>query len=435
MKVIVLCAGKNKEHHGFPEYNNIPKCLYHKDGKQLLENIIRSFQEAGLDDIRIIAGWKQDKVIKYCNDNNLNVQFIENPIWDTDALESIRVGIRDIDENTGFIVIFGDTLIDKNYIQRLMKLEGNVWGGHPHFIKIEAMSGIDFIKVLDSCKDASKRPLNSGWRIADVWKCCKGKIHPKIFEHTFDVDHYNQTDEYNEDMKIADSTEDRRTLFGDSWRNVRYPVFKELPEKYKINLSIEAKEAWDIIAPRWIDNWLNRELEEWQIEERNSFTRYLKDNDTILILGSGPGVNLRYFKNNGLNVVGIDLSKVMLECIKDELIVYGDIVNLPFKDNTFDGIWCCSTLKYFPYSILTKILIEVKRILKEDGYAFLGFEDGTGNRINNKFSIDMVEYLYSEERLRKYFNDLSLEVLEIQLYTEWSTDYINFIIKKREETW
>jgi|GEM_PF-821254 len=45
----------------------------------------------------------------------------------------------------------------------------------------------------------------------------------------------------------------------------------------------------------------------------------------------------------------------------------------PFKDSSFDGIFCTGTLHLFPKGILRKIISEIGRVLKPNGRVFIDF--------------------------------------------------------------
>ena len=119
--------------------------------------------------------------------------------------------------------------------------------------------------------------------------------------------------------------------------------------------------------------------------------------DHILEVGFGPGIAIEHLAaltTQGY-IVGIDFSHAMvraarkrnLEAIKAGRVSlhYGDVINLPFGDNTFDKALGVHTLYFWSDPI--SALAEIKRVIKPGGVLALtilpkeqwpGSETGTG---------------------------------------------------------
>ena len=113
--------------------------------------------------------------------------------------------------------------------------------------------------------------------------------------------------------------------------------------------------------------------------------------------GCGAGRSTVFLKGLGLDVIGVDISKDMLEQTKTldkdgeyRLITSG---NLPFDDESFDIIF--SSFVFLEVSSLNeieKILMEMKRVLKKDGiivFVTSSMEAPRGNWVS--FSYDFPE--------------------------------------------
>jgi len=101
-------------------------------------------------------------------------------------------------------------------------------------------------------------------------------------------------------------------------------------------------------------------------------TGMLSKNAKILEIGSGKGNMLRYLKNEGCQVTGIDANKEYIDFGKKELgveitMMSGD--QLEFNDNSFDIVMSFDVLEHIPNS--DKHLEEVRRVLKPGGYYLL----------------------------------------------------------------
>ena len=97
----------------------------------------------------------------------------------------------------------------------------------------------------------------------------------------------------------------------------------------------------------------------------------LHSDGLYLDLGGGRGRLKELYTNTSFNVVVGDISLAMMKTGKDSPIstcyIQMDAFRIPFKENTFDGIF---SLLGDPYS-LPDVFEEVLRILKLDGFFFL----------------------------------------------------------------
>lgn len=92
----------------------------------------------------------------------------------------------------------------------------------------------------------------------------------------------------------------------------------------------------------------------------------------ILDLGCGEGTECAILteKTDAL-VIGIDYSaRINRQLVERCPFVYGDATALPFKDGAFDGIYSYHVLEHIPDP--GKALRELHRILKPEGYLFIG---------------------------------------------------------------
>jgi ubiquinone/menaquinone biosynthesis C-methylase UbiE len=118
------------------------------------------------------------------------------------------------------------------------------------------------------------------------------------------------------------------------------------------------------------------------INESKKFLSYLKKNKLILDIGCGPGRDAKIFTDYGLKVVGIDLSKQMIEAAsnraKNAKFHVMDIRKLYFNDNSFDGIWASASFLHIPKRDIFKGLKEVHRVLKNKGIFYISLKEGKG---------------------------------------------------------
>ena len=98
-------------------------------------------------------------------------------------------------------------------------------------------------------------------------------------------------------------------------------------------------------------------------------------------VGTGRMIPTVLSSNKQIEYVGLDSSKTMLNSIKrrsNVKLIKGDATKLPFKDNTFDVVFTFHLLWHLPKDVQVKIVNEMKRVCKKDGFIVLDI-------INNDF--------------------------------------------------
>ena len=97
-------------------------------------------------------------------------------------------------------------------------------------------------------------------------------------------------------------------------------------------------------------------------------------------VGCGPGIMLLDLKAKGYDVIGLDISKNMLEKARDIFLRLGaeipnmavaDIECLPFRREVFDLIVCAGVIEYLDRD--DKALTEISRTLKTGGLTMITF--------------------------------------------------------------
>lgn len=103
----------------------------------------------------------------------------------------------------------------------------------------------------------------------------------------------------------------------------------------------------------------------------------LKAGDTFLEIGCGPMFLGQALARRGLSVIGVDFSRTALEIaekmfqesgLTNYRLIYGDITNLPLKDNSVDFIYGGGVIEHFDHP--RSIIKGMHRVLKNEGWAF-----------------------------------------------------------------
>jgi len=102
---------------------------------------------------------------------------------------------------------------------------------------------------------------------------------------------------------------------------------------------------------------------------KNLFKRFKKielpENAKILDVGCGSGTLARFWKEQGYDVTGVDISDESLEKTRQKGVhcIKGDVTKrLPFEDDTFDLVYSDGLLEHFTDS--TPVLKEIFRVSK-----------------------------------------------------------------------
>jgi len=107
-----------------------------------------------------------------------------------------------------------------------------------------------------------------------------------------------------------------------------------------------------------------------------ALTDYIKEGDKVLDLGCGNGYFYDEVINKRADYTGADVSENQLKVCKrlhpDAHLVLTEPLKLSFDDNTFDKIFCLSTIHHIPsHEFQLDFLKEINRILKKDGRLYL----------------------------------------------------------------
>lgn len=190
-------------------------------------------------------------------------------------------------------------------------------------------------------------------------------------------------------------------------------------------------------------NHINKDLEEdlW-IDE---YKTYLNLKGKCLDLGCGIGQYSKQLIKYGYDVISSDISDIALNKVKsfNENVVKLDMRDkLPFPDNEFDLVFANLSIHYFSDEDTRKLMLEINRILKEDGL-FIGSVNGIeglkaiGNEIK-EIEYHFYEYkdklirLFDINDVKKYLADFNIIKIDERETVRFKhkKNYIVFIAKK-----
>jgi ubiquinone/menaquinone biosynthesis C-methylase UbiE len=93
--------------------------------------------------------------------------------------------------------------------------------------------------------------------------------------------------------------------------------------------------------------------------------------EKILDVGCGRGLFIKFAPHR---IIGIDRNwNSLTECLKKGyMVIKGDAKELPFAEQSFDGIHCADIIEHFSPSDARSIIIDMLRVLKTGGLLVIG---------------------------------------------------------------
>lgn len=152
----------------------------------------------------------------------------------------------------------------------------------------------------------------------------------------------------------------------------------------------------------------------------DEFLELLPKNGNILDVGCGVGIDSGYATSKGFEVIGIDLSKRMLETARSKYpeidFRLEDIRQLKFKDKEFAGIIASCSLIHIPKIDVPKTLENFSRMLSDKGIIYIGLQSGKSEElfIDEPFKPDEKLFLniISTDEIQRLLNDAGFDIIK-----------------------
>ncbi len=149
----------------------------------------------------------------------------------------------------------------------------------------------------------------------------------------------------------------------------------------------------------------------------------------VLVPGIGYGRNAQIFRDNGMEVTGIEISQTAIDLLRkhygNEMTVYhGSVTEMPFDQKRYDGIFCYALIHLLDENERKKLIEDCYRQLSENGcmvFTMISKEAptyGTGKRIGkDRFEqfggVNM--FFYDKDSIREEFGPFGLmEIREVE---------------------
>lgn len=165
---------------------------------------------------------------------------------------------------------------------------------------------------------------------------------------------------------------------------------------------------------------------------QNQFLKLLPRTAKILDFGCGSGRDLKYFSENGLQAIGIEIS-VPLANIASKYsgchVDAQDFMHIPYDSATFDGIWACASLLHYSEQEIKVAWQEMLRISKPGAIIFLSLKQGIGNFRDTN---GRIFYYYNEEKIASIIG--KQHSVYFESVSEDGTSWINVFIQLSTST-
>ena len=146
----------------------------------------------------------------------------------------------------------------------------------------------------------------------------------------------------------------------------------------------------------------------------------------VLIPGIGYGRNAQLFRENGMQVTGIEISKTAIDLAhkhfgEDLLIHHGSATEMSFDENLYDGIYCYALLHLLDKNEREKLIQDCYNQLAENGFMVFATVSkkapmfGQGIPISkDRFEVfgSVKMYFYDKESIEKDFANAGLFEIE-----------------------
>jgi SAM-dependent methyltransferase len=112
------------------------------------------------------------------------------------------------------------------------------------------------------------------------------------------------------------------------------------------------------------------------VQERSEFLRFLKaeERETLLEIGCGPGQDAQFFQSQGLRVLAVDNTPMMVKLTAEKGITAQalDCYDLDEINERFDAIYTMNCLLHIPKQDFEQVLRLISDRLNENGLMYLG---------------------------------------------------------------
>jgi 2-polyprenyl-3-methyl-5-hydroxy-6-metoxy-1,4-benzoquinol methylase len=135
---------------------------------------------------------------------------------------------------------------------------------------------------------------------------------------------------------------------------------------------------------------------------------------TVLDAGCGSGILVRRFLEKGYVARGIELSEwvVQSQCpdlLRDGIVQVGSLVDLPYRDNSFDLVFSSDVLEHIPEELIPRVVSELVRVSR--GAVFMSISLRPSS-MNNKYHVTLKPRSWWEEQFLRCGVTVATDLLD-----------------------
>ena len=179
------------------------------------------------------------------------------------------------------------------------------------------------------------------------------------------------------------------------------------------------RQAYNLAAQKYHDLFHN-EMNEKEYDRKllDSFAARFNKDSVVCDAGCGPSAHIgRYLFDKGIKVIGVDISEKCIEIARitnpNMRLEIADIGNLPFDNNSFDGVISYYSVINTPKIYVHRLFAEFRRVIKPDGYLLVAVKVGTTEGyIYDLLGIKTKIYstVFTQEEIVAFFNEAGFKL-------------------------
>lgn len=177
-------------------------------------------------------------------------------------------------------------------------------------------------------------------------------------------------------------------------------------------VNAKTRSAYNLAAGKYHDLFqdeLQKKIYDCTLLDR--FAGYFCEESLLCDAGCGPSGHIgRYLSEKGIPVLGVDIAERCVELARRHNpgmeFQQGDIGNLAFPDETFDGIIAYYSIIDTPKAFVPGIFQEFRRVLKPGGRLLAAVKAGNSEGFNSDLLGMKTEIYFSaftQEEVRSYY--------------------------------
>lgn len=155
----------------------------------------------------------------------------------------------------------------------------------------------------------------------------------------------------------------------------------------------------------------------------------------VLDMGSGPGRDAQIIADGNTKVVCLDAFITMARITQKKYLstVQADLLDPPFKDSSFAGIWAYTSLLHVTKDLFPDTLYQIWQLLKKGGTLGLGLIEGSGEGqiIDPDTKLPRYFAYYSASEVIHHLKISGLTPFYFENFKPGKRNYLNFLARKK----